>query len=135
LYADSARRGTTAAGPAVAPEEIGRKYQAFLATNGLISMPSSGLREWWKGVRSVNVFGVLLTALLLSLGAPFWYSALGGLLRLRSVLAGKDDAQRAGRQLTEASSTTAPPTFGAVGRSDFMRAATTGDEQPRRSVS
>jgi hypothetical protein len=40
----------------------------------------------------------VLTALLLSLGAPFWYNSLGRLLQLRSVLAAKDDRQRASRQ-------------------------------------
>ena len=40
---------------------------------------------------------MLVTALLLSLGAPFWYSALGRLLQLRSVLASKDDKQRSER--------------------------------------
>jgi hypothetical protein len=39
-----------------------------------------------------------VTGLLLSLGAPFWYNSLGRLLQLRSVLAVKDDRQRAGRQ-------------------------------------
>jgi hypothetical protein len=32
--------------------------------------------------------------LLLSLGAPFWYSRLQDLLRMRSTLAQKDDQQR-----------------------------------------
>ena len=49
----------------------------------------------------MSFFGVLITALLLSLGAPFWYGALGKLLQLRSVLAVKDDAQRLDRQLNE----------------------------------
>jgi hypothetical protein len=31
------------------------------------------------------------------LGAPFWFEALKDLLRLRSVLAGKDDLQRTQR--------------------------------------
>jgi hypothetical protein len=44
---------------------------------------------------------MLLTTLLLSMGAPFWYSTLGRLLQLRSVLASKDDAQRRERQSSE----------------------------------
>jgi hypothetical protein len=44
---------------------------------------------------------MLLTALLLSLGAPFWYGVLGKLLQLRSILAVKDDKQRAERQMNE----------------------------------
>jgi hypothetical protein len=93
-------QGTPA--PAVPPdaEEMARKYRVFLATNGLITFPSVG-QKWIEGYRNVNVFGVLMTALLLSLGAPFWYSLLGRLLQLRSVLAVKDDVQRAERQLRE----------------------------------
>jgi hypothetical protein len=41
--------------------------------------------------------GIALSTLLLSLGAPFWFEALKDLLRLRSVLAGKDDLQRTQR--------------------------------------
>ena len=41
---------------------------------------------------------MLVTALLLSLGAPFWYSVLAQLLQLRSVLAFKEDKQRSERQ-------------------------------------
>ena len=43
---------------------------------------------------------MLTTALLLSLGAPFWYGALQNLLKLRSVLAQKDDVERQDRQTT-----------------------------------
>jgi hypothetical protein len=41
---------------------------------------------------------VLLSAVLLSFGAPFWYNALKNLLQLRSILAQKDDQQRSQRQ-------------------------------------
>lgn len=41
--------------------------------------------------------GIALSTLLLSLGAPFWFEALKDVLRLRSVIAGKDDLQRAQR--------------------------------------
>jgi hypothetical protein len=37
--------------------------------------------------------GILLSWILLSLGAPFWYEALKNFLRLRSVLATKDDEE------------------------------------------
>jgi hypothetical protein len=36
--------------------------------------------------------------MLLSLGAPFWYNALKNLIRLRSLIAKKDDDQRLSRQ-------------------------------------
>ena len=51
---------------------------------------------------------MLITALLLSLGAPFWYSALGRLLQLRSALAFKDDKQRVERQVAKPASAPAP---------------------------
>jgi hypothetical protein len=46
--------------------------------------------------------GIALSTLLLSLGAPFWFEALKNLLRLRSVIAGKDDLQRQQRATTTA---------------------------------
>ena len=72
-------------------------YRAFLADNGIIRLPSyEGYR---KGFGSLSAaFGMLVTALLLSLGAPFWYSVLARLLQLRSVLAFKEDKQRTDRQ-------------------------------------
>jgi hypothetical protein len=45
----------------------------------------------------------LLTAILLSLGAPFWYNTLASLLKLRSAVAQKDDQQRTERQTNQAS--------------------------------
>jgi hypothetical protein len=77
-----------------------QEYRAFLAENGIIKLPSAG--GWTKGFDSMHsVLGMLVTALLLSLGAPFWYNALAQLLQLRSVLAFKDDEQRTSRQTNE----------------------------------
>ena len=73
------------------------RYMSFLAENGLVTAPRSP-GEWMKRWGQTNIVGVLITTLLLSLGAPFWYSALGKLLQLRSVLAVKDDDQRKARQ-------------------------------------
>jgi hypothetical protein len=42
--------------------------------------------------------GVVLTWVLLSLGAPFWYDALKDLLKLRSTLAKKEEDARVERQ-------------------------------------
>jgi hypothetical protein len=99
--AEAGAAGATAAAVQAAPtpDEMARKYRAFLATNGIVRLPSSA--GWWDGFRTANVFGMLLTTLLLSMGAPFWYSTLGRLLQLRSVLASKDDAQRRERQSSE----------------------------------
>ena len=68
---------------------------------GVVSLPSS-FADWQAGYTMSSTLGMLITALLLSLGAPFWYSALGKLLQLRSVLAAKDDVQRQERQSTTA---------------------------------
>jgi hypothetical protein len=45
--------------------------------------------------------GILLSALLLSLGAPFWYARLQDLLKLRSTVAQNDAIQRQTRQTTQ----------------------------------
>jgi hypothetical protein len=75
-------------------------YPAFLGKYGVISVATTP-DEWWDHWAAVNVFGVLVTGLLVSLGAPFWYKALGNLLQLRSRLAIKDDAARDARQGAE----------------------------------
>ena len=130
LYAENARAATSALG-ASAPKEapadenaataptastkaeadMAQKHRAMLSAAGLVRLPSSG-EAWLNGFGLTSVLGMLLTALLLSLGAPFWYSVLGKLLQLRSVIAVKDDKQRAERQTNE--STTA--STGATGQ-------------------
>jgi hypothetical protein len=76
---------------------IDQQYLRFLADRGLITVATS-LSDWKARWGGVNLAGVLVTCLLLSLGAPFWYSALARLLQLRSSIAFKDDDQRAARQ-------------------------------------
>lgn len=61
---------------------------------------------------STQMLGILLSAALLSLGAPFWYSALRDLVKLRSVIARKDDAERAERQTTQPPVLDPPPPQG-----------------------
>ena len=74
-----------------------------LMLNNVIGIPQS-LTDWTNRWNRDNwlmkAVGILLTSLLLSLGAPFWYGALQNLLRLRSTLAAKDDQQRKERQVT-----------------------------------
>src|SRR5262249_35922819 len=80
-------------------QKVERQYMAFLAEKGLISIPDpEGWRDHWRGV---NTLGVLITSLLLSLGAPFWYNALSQLIQLRSTIAAKDDQQREARHSPE----------------------------------
>jgi hypothetical protein len=92
------------------------RYRSMLSNYGLITLPSADLQGWSGSLKKANYFGLLITALLLSLGAPFWYSALGSLLQLRSVLAVKDDAQRNARQSRDPAGTgatsAAPPASG-----------------------
>jgi hypothetical protein len=47
---------------------------------------------------------MLISILMISLGAPFWYNILKDLIGLRSSLAQKDDLQRTQRQSTQAPS-------------------------------
>jgi hypothetical protein len=72
-----------------------------LASLGLIRFPQS-VSGWAAQLRRgnslVKVFGLLMSAILLSFGAPFWYNALKTLIGLRSTLAAKDDQQRKERQ-------------------------------------
>lgn len=75
-----------------------------LETLGLINIIGSGQTSWWDHWCEVSVIGILLSVVLVSLGAPFWYGALKNLLKLRSALAGKDDQQRQERQSTQQTS-------------------------------
>jgi len=71
-----------------------------LATDTLITWPS-GWNDWKRGLGESSIFGLLLTAALLSMGAPFWFNVLGDLLKLRPALASVEDAQRAERQTAQ----------------------------------
>ena len=80
-----------------APQDAELEYSRALEQTGLVAPPHS-LRQWAANWRIVNPLGVCISALLLSLGASFWYDTLKRLLNLRSVLAAEDDEQRRGRQ-------------------------------------
>ncbi|HKN59913.1 MAG TPA: hypothetical protein VJW93_01960 [Candidatus Acidoferrales bacterium] len=82
-----------------------------LASRGLLTLPETNLAAWWDSWRDVKIPGVILSALLLSLGAPFWYNTLKTLLGLREKIAAKDEAQRVTRQTSQANSGTGPTTF------------------------
>jgi hypothetical protein len=96
----------SAAPPAAAVitlSDTDRQNLKDLMVNNVIGIPPS-LNDWlsrWHWDNCVmKALGIILTALLLSLGAPFWYGALQNLLRLRSALAIKDDQQREQRQVS-----------------------------------
>ena len=86
--------------------EIQEAGYADLDRMGLVTLPDSP-SDWlarWNGPRGgwPLFFGILLTAAMLSLGGPFWYSSLANLLKLRSVVARKEEEQREERQTTQA---------------------------------
>jgi len=89
-------------------------YYNLLNNTALVTFPLDA--NWWTRLKDVRkVPGMLLSILLISLGAPFWYNALKSLLKLRSTLAEKDDAQRAHRQGETAASSGAVPAATATG--------------------
>jgi len=73
----------------------------LLSTAGLVTLPTD-FDTWWDKWTLAKVPGILLSALLLSLGAPFWYGRLQDLLKLRSSIAQNDATQRCIRQTTQA---------------------------------
>ena len=84
-----------------------------LMTNNVMGVPlsfSDWMNRWSKDNVLMKLFGILLSAALLSFGAPFWYSALQNLLRLRSLAAAKDDQQRSARQVASSPGSTATVT-------------------------
>jgi len=89
--------------PGTLSEEDRQKVKNLqaLSDSNVIDIPT-GIHDWfgrwsWENW-AVKLLGILLTSMLLSLGAPFWYNALKNLIRLRSMLAQKDDDQRLNRQ-------------------------------------
>ncbi|HYL58075.1 MAG TPA: hypothetical protein VEU51_04340 [Candidatus Acidoferrales bacterium] len=92
---------TEATGTTAVPAKPQAQYLDQLATYGLITMPNPG--SWRAELYPIKIPGILLSTLLLSLGAPFWYNALKNLLRMRTVMAENDDLQRISRQKTDPS--------------------------------
>ncbi len=83
-----------------------KPYYDLLNSTALITLPlDHSYFDQLLNLRKVP--GMLLSILLISLGAPFWYNALKDLLKLRSSLSQKDDAQRAQRQAAPGDSGTA----------------------------
>jgi len=105
--------GVDAKPPASVREAIKNSGADQLEDLGLIAFPSSA-EEWagrWTQGWLLQLFGIVLSAALLSLGAPFWYSLVANLVQLRSVVAGKDDLERAERQTSQVAASPAgmPP--------------------------
>jgi len=72
--------------------------QAATAPSG----PGAAARANPEHMLISKIIGVLISAALISLGAPFWYELLKNLIRLRSLVATKDEGERKERQTTQA---------------------------------
>jgi hypothetical protein len=82
-----------------------RVAAAKLQAAEVIIVPSN-LAEWLARWQQVNWAGVAVSALLLTLGGPFWFTVLKDLLRLRSAAASQESQDRAQRR---AALTDSPP--------------------------
>jgi hypothetical protein len=89
---------TPATGSAIS--NVQKDYYNLLSTAGLITLPTDW-QTWLDKWTLAKVPGILLSALLLSLGAPFWYARLQDLIKLRSTVAKNDADQRQTRQTTQ----------------------------------
>ncbi len=110
--------------------EADRENLRMLASFDLIEIPTSldaWLEAWKKGQWELRLAGMLLTAMLLSLGAPFWYNALKNLIRLRSVISQKDDDQRLTRQTNAGETSSDGPTTAFTAAKPTLLAGERGD--------
>jgi hypothetical protein len=88
------------AAPAPPPNVDPHPYYDLLNVAGLITLPTSS--SWFEQIKDPRKYpGMVLSFLLISLGAPFWYNILKNLIGLRSSLAQTDDDQRAQRQSSQ----------------------------------
>jgi hypothetical protein len=83
------------------------KYLSVLTQYEVLAFPALNGRQWLEHWSLAELPGIALSALLLSMGAPFWYSTLQTLLRLRSQIAQSDDQQRNFRKENEQSTAVA----------------------------
>ena len=79
----------------------------LLASEKLITLPTDS--SWVDNWRNASLMGMLLSAAMLSLGAPFWYKVLGELLKLRPTIAAKDDQQREQRRAAQGADAVSMP--------------------------
>jgi hypothetical protein len=93
---------STSSAPATPPDTkaVQKRYYDLLSTYGMVALPTDW-QTWHDKWRWSKIPGILLSALLLSLGAPFWYGRLQDLLKLRSTVAQNDAKQRTIRQTTQ----------------------------------
>jgi hypothetical protein len=82
--ADIAKQ-SAAPGATIQPQQLAQVYADLSATN----LPKFSWGDWSQQGFPRRALGVLATALLLSLGAPFWYNTLSSLSSPRPQLAAK----------------------------------------------
>lgn len=88
-------------------------YYNLLNNAGLVTMPTNS--QWVEQIIDPRKYpGMVISILLISLGAPFWYNILKDLLGMRSALAQKDDQQRIRRQTTPPAGDSSSSTSGAA---------------------
>ncbi|PYX00268.1 MAG: hypothetical protein DMG89_04940 [Acidobacteria bacterium] len=84
-----------------------KPFYNLLNSTALITVPGDNPRGWLQRLKDWRKApGMILSVLLISLGAPFWYNVLKDLLKLRSSLSQKDDLQRNQRQAASGGSDT-----------------------------
>lgn len=71
--------------------------QRFMRSAAEVVIVPASRAEWLIRWQQVNWGGVAVSALLLTLGAPFWFHLLKDLLKLRSAAAGQESKNRAQR--------------------------------------
>lgn len=71
------------------------KLQAEINKTGIELIPDPSIHNWEEyGKKRAHLWGVLVMAALLSLGAPFWFNTLKTFSSLRPILAGKENKER-----------------------------------------
>jgi hypothetical protein len=76
----------------------GLQLDAFAVLRNAVNAQNFVPVDWRANWNALKIPGIALSAMLLSLGAPFWYNALKDLVGFRPVLARKEQAHREQRQ-------------------------------------
>lgn len=91
---DLLRRFSTSDSARAAAVRMAEGVSSGSSVNQAIILLPKTFAEWKARWSEVNFAGVIASALLLSLGAPFWFDLLKDLLRLRSAAAGQEERDR-----------------------------------------
>lgn len=105
-------RADTTIAPARIPPRSALGHLQKLAESGLITLPET----WrvWCLPETKSWPGLVLSMILVGLGAPFWFNTLSRLLSLRSALAVKEQSDRTSRA-EQTAVPSSPPTLAAPG--------------------